>query len=255
MNAVPLRDLSQQLHTLLEVEQNFEAGFALGRHILRYWPRHLDTYARLGPAAVTVGLYADAADLLRRALSADPEAGPLWAGLRQAASALGLSEEAELARQYEQDLLGLLPDARAVPAARVVKAGSAAHWSQALRYYRQAFSAQPGRMDAAAGLATALWHLERYEACLTIAEAVLRQLPYCLKAHLLVALCVSELGNPSKAGQYIKTARLIDPDDLYARRWFGERAPTAPVKPAMLPAWDKAERWSFAGAASVASEQ
>ena len=107
-----------------------EAGFALGRHILRYWPRHLDTYTQLGLAALTVGLYADAADLLRRALSADPEAGQLWAGLRQAASALGQGEEAELARQYEQDLLGLLPDAKAAPAAPAVKAGSAARWSR-----------------------------------------------------------------------------------------------------------------------------
>jgi len=73
------------LHTLLGPERNFESGFALGRHILRYWPRHLDTYVEMGKASLGAGLVADAADLLRRALSAHPEDGELWAALQSAA--------------------------------------------------------------------------------------------------------------------------------------------------------------------------
>ena len=34
--------------------------------------------------------------------SAEPLAGELWAGLRQATSALGLKEEADIARQHER---------------------------------------------------------------------------------------------------------------------------------------------------------
>ena len=238
MTEVLLHDLSHQLQILFEVEQNYDAGFALGRHILRSWPHHLATYAQLGQAALAVGLYTDAADLLRRALSADPFAGELWAGLRQAAAALGLEEEANVARQHERDLRTSFGGPGASDMARATVAASVEDWPQALRYYYRAYAAAPERMDISLGTATTLYHVQHYESCLSISQTILEQLPYCLKANLLVVRCKHELGDTLEEMKlYLGIAHSLDPDEIYAWRWFGDPLEPDPEPRATLPAW------------------
>ena len=238
MTEVLLHDLSQQLQNLFEVEQNYDAGFALGRHILHYWPHHLTTYAQLGQAALAVGLYTDAADLLRRALSADPLAGELWAGLRQATAALSLEEEANVARQHERDLRSSFGGPGASDMARATVATSVEDWSQALRYYYRAYAAAPERMDIALGTATTLFHVQHHESCLSISQTILEQLPYCLKANLLVVRCKHELGDTlEEMKTYLETTHSLDPDESYAWRWFGDPSKPPPEPQATLPAW------------------
>jgi tetratricopeptide (TPR) repeat protein len=246
MTDVLLHDLSQQLQILFEIERNYNAGFALGRHILRYWPRHLTTYAQLGQAALAVGLYTDAADLLRRALSAEPLAGELWAGLRQATSALGLKEEADIARQHERDLLSTFGGPGSSDMVRATVAASVEDWPQALRYFYGAYAVAPERMDIALGTAETLYHVQHYESCLSIAHTILTQLPYCLEANLLVVRCGQQLDSaPEMIEPYLQTAYSLDPDEIYASRWFDDLAQQLPEPKATLPAWDEEERWSY----------
>lgn len=246
MTEVLLHDLNQQLQILFEVERNYDAGFALGRHILRHWPHHLNTYAQLGQAALAVGLYTDAADLLRRALSADPLAGELWAGLRQATAALGLKEEADIARQHERDLLSTFGGPGASDMARATVAASVEDWPQALRYFYRAYAAAPERMDIALGTAATLYHVQHYESCLSIARTILTQLPYCLEANLLVVRCGQQLDNsPETLEPFLQTAYSLDPDEIYASRWFADLAQQPPGPQATLPAWDEEERWTY----------
>jgi len=246
MTEVLLHDLSQQLQILFEVEQDYDAGFALGRHILRYWPHHLTTYAQLGQAALAVGLYTDAADLLRRALSADPLAGELWAGLRQASAALGLKEEVDIARQHQQDLLSTFGGPGASDMARATVAASVEDWPQALRYFYRAYAAAPERMDIALGTAATLYHVQHYESCLSIAYTILTQLPYCLEANLLIVRCGQQLDSaPEMLESYLQTAYSLDPDEIYASRWFDDLAQQPPEPQATLPAWNEEERWTY----------
>ena len=249
MAEVLLNIVSRRLHTLLGPDRDFESGFALGRHILRYWPRHLDTYVELAMASLRAGLTADAADLLRRALSAHPEHGELWAALQSAAMQLGLEEEASRAAQHAADLA---PDAQSTglsPLARATLAASEGAWHDAFPLFHQAYRQTPARMDAALGLAGALMHVGRHEACWTAADVVLAQLPYCLKAHVLAAFSAGRLGNDEAALNHARVARSLDPDNEYGARWFGATAmvsETMPgLPPAALPAWDETERWSF----------
>ena len=235
---VLLRDLSQELHLLLEVEASYAAGFALGRHILQYWPKHLETYVLLARATLAIQSYADAADLLQRALSANPEDGELWRGLRRAAEALELNEEAEVASRYERDWFGT-----ETPMARALAAVRAERWSQALRHYRAIYAMDDARMDAALGLATVLWRQGRYDAAESYAEAVLTQLPLSLKAHLLLALCALRWGDDRTAQEHLRKAHELDPEHIYAQKWFGPDAPPAPRIPATLPPWNPDERW------------
>ena len=249
MAEVLLNIVSRRLHTLLGPDRDFESGFALGRHILRYWPRHLDTYVELAMASLRAGLTAEAADLMRRALSAHPEHGELWAALQSAAMQLGLEEEASRAAQHAADLA---PDAQSTglsPLARATLAASEGAWHDAFPLFHQAYRQTPARMDAALGLAGALMHVGRHEACWTAADVVLAQLPYCLKAHVLAAFSAGRLGNDEAALNHARVARSLDPDNEYGARWFGATAmvsETMPgLPPAALPAWDETERWSF----------
>lgn len=244
MSKVFLSDLSKQLQSLLEVDKNYTAGFALGRHILRYWPHHLQTYARLGIGALAVGLYADAADVLRRALSADPEAGALWAGLRQAAAALGEEGETTIARQYEQDILGHTPDSDPDPYAQAAKATAQGNWQRALRIYQRLYGEHPARMDIALGYARALYELGRIDASLAVTQQILDELPYCLKAHWLIIRCAHATSLRSiDVLDHLKTIESLDPDYSYAQRWFPDLTP--PSSPPMLPLWKPSERWLF----------
>lgn len=245
MNKVPLRQLNEQLQKLLEEDQDYEAGFALGRHILRYWPHCLQTYVHMGLAALTVGLYADATDILQRALSVDPEAGVLWAAYRQAAAAMGLDEAVAVAQAYEQDLL--LP-AKGIDRGMIGEAQAAieqGHWPQALRAYQRLHNSQPQRMDIALGHAFSLFQLERYEACVAVCQRILEELPNSLKAHWLMVRCAyaSTIGHID-AYAHLKRIDTIDPDYDYARRWFPDLEP--PSDPALCPAWNPEDRWELA---------
>ena len=245
MAEVYLQDLSRQLQELLMVRRDREAGFALGRHILRYWPKHLDTYVQLGRAALAAGLYADAADLLRRSLSSDPESGELWAGLRQASAALGQVEESDFAVLYERDLMPDPVDTELSPLASATLAIKQDAWDEALVYYRQALTETPEDVVAGLGLTTALARVGRFDLCELAAKAVVAQLPYCLKAHLLLVQCDQRLGRGQGAIGHERTANILDPDGAYARRWFGEDAPALTV-PTTIAAWNENERWAFA---------
>lgn len=246
MSDVLLHDLSQRLQHLFEAEEDYEAGFALGRHILRTYPRHLHTYTQLGQAALAVGLYADAADILRRALSADPESATLWVGLRRAAGALGLDEEAAQAGLLAHDLSLPAAAGETHPARLARGAAAEGHWSQALRFYRRAYELAPQRFDLALGLATAFARLGREEAARTLAENVLAKLPYCLKAHWLMVRCAGAGEDRLGTQMHLRTARSLDPDDGYAWRWFADAGEPHPPYEATLPAWDESERWPFA---------
>ncbi len=245
MSKVPLSELSQQLQTLFEAEADYEAGFALGRHILRYWPHHVQTYAQMGLAALSVGMYADAADVLRRALSVDPQAGVLWAALRQAAAALGREDEVAIAMAHEHDLLQGEADAQRTLYAEALQATRQEHWPQALRAYQRLYARQPARMDIALGYAHSLFQLERFEACVAVSQRILEELPFSLKAHWLMVRCAyaSTLGSID-VYSHLKVIDGLDPDYSYARRWFPDLEP--PVEPPTCPAWDATERWSIA---------
>lgn len=243
MAEVFLQDLSRQLHGLLAIQRDREAGFALGRHIVRHWPKHVETYVELARAALAIGLYADAADLYRRALSADPEAGELWAGLRQAAAALGLAEESGFAALYERDLLPDPIDPELSPLAQATLWAKQDAWAAALVSYRQALAETPNDVVAALGLAGAMAKVGRFEGCEPLARAVVVQLPYCLRAHMLLIECSLQLGGQSAAG-HERTAADLDPDGSYAWRRFGRPGPQPPPA-ATLPAWNENERWMF----------
>jgi len=245
MSEVPLSQLSQRLSDLFAADE-FAAGFALGRHILRYFPRYITVYQRMGLAAQSVGLFADSLDLLQRAVSANPEDGEAWRALYLAAAHLDLHPDAEVARGYADDLDPAHPSESAIARGRAAAAQQ--RWADAYRFYRSGLEQHPERMDAALGLAEALFRLEQPKAAAAIARHVLQELPYALKAHLLILLTARTLNltdfNPRR---HRLAVRGLDPLGELSLTWFTaqELRGLLPKQPS-LPAWDETERWAYA---------
>lgn len=242
MSEALLSDLSQQLATLL-AQGNYAAGFALGRHILRAYPRHLVTYKQMGLAARDAGLLSDSVDLLQRALSANPEDAEMWLALQDVTTQLDLYTDAAVAAAYVADLTAA--EAGETPIARGHAAARQHAWEEAYQAYRQGFLAHPQRMDAGLGLMSALYQLGQWQAALDVARHILVELPYSLKALWGVIACT--LAQPDEGlsiKPYFRTARSLDPDDGYAQLWFDDLPETLfDHPPATLPAWDTAELW------------
>lgn len=239
-----LSTLDQRLDALFAAG-DYAAGFALGRHILRHQPRHLRTYRRMGLAARDVGLFADCADLLQRALSADPEDGGMWLALRDALLKLDQKDAAAVADRRARELL---PDAAPdTPLAQARAAASQGNWPQAYTLFRQGYLQQPERLDAALGLAETLWRLEQFEAVQTVAQTVLRELPYALKAHILLILSDRELEEDwIDPARHIRIVRELDATGAYSRRWFTEEDLEGLFREEVsLPVWDESERWAY----------
>ncbi len=245
MENVALVHLSQRLKELFAAHE-FAAGFALGRHILRFYPRHLWTYREMGLAAFSIGLFADSIDLLQRALSADPQDRRMWRALRDSALKLGLEPDARLATQYVQDLISDEPPTTAI--ARGHFAAMQGRWSSAYGYFREGYAQHPERMDALLGMAEALFHLRQFQAQLKVAQYVIQELPYCLKAHLLCALNQRMIGQQEKQStRHMRVIRALDPTGVYSRQWFDASILHSFFSDeALLPDWDATERWEYA---------
>jgi tetratricopeptide (TPR) repeat protein len=241
----PLDLLSLQLAELFAAG-DYAAGFALGRHILLHAPRHLATYRQMGLAARQVGLFADCADLLPRALSADPEDGSMWAALRDALLKLEQPEAAEMADERARDLLP--EDAPDTLLGRARAAARQGDWRKAYALFRQGYLAQPERLDAALGLAEALYHLREFEPVQTVAQTVLQELPFSLKAHLLLLLSDRQLeGDWIDVRRHQRIVQELDPTGAYSQRWFHADDLAGLFDPTVaLPPWDATERWDYA---------
>jgi len=244
MKNVPLQDLHHQLEELLDSGQ-YAAGFALGRHILQHYPRHLATYRLLGLAALEAGLEEDSVDLLQRALSADPEDGDMWAALHEAAAHLDLHPDAEVAGAYAHDLIA--PEKGVSAIARGHAAARENAWEWAYDEYRKGYLDQPQRMDAALGLLSALFKLEQWQSSLVVARHVLDELPYSLKALWLALLSAKKLGrNDLPLRKWFQRTRSIDPENTYIHRWL-DTAATSSFRSsvATIPDWDSSGSWQY----------
>ena len=107
-------------------------------------------------------------------------------------------------------------------------------------------------MDAALGLVTTLFHLEAYDAALSMSRHVLDELPYCLKAHWHSIRCAHLLQDETVDVQrHLRIARGIDPDGRYLLRWFDDVQEEKLANPqALIPAWNESERWTHLAATS-----
>ena len=248
MPDIPLQDYSAQVRELIR-DRRFDEAIAHCQHILRHQPKHVETYSLLGESCLETDLHREAIDFFQRTLSADPENLTARVGLgviydRQdaLAEAIWQMERAfelapgddrvrdELQRLYtrrdgkKKDRLYLTRGALGRLYAR-----NALH-ERAIAEFNDILEADPRLPDIQVALAESLWRegrrLEAVEACLNI----LQELPFCLKANLILGEILTRGGHLEAAKEKLGVARALDPENVVAQEVMGRDSPLTHVQ-------------------------
>ncbi len=240
MAEVTLRESLEQMRAHLRANK-FSDAFALGQHILHFYPKHIETYTVLAQVCLATNDLAGATDLLRRVLSADPENVLGLAGMALISEAQDKHDEAlwYLERAYEiqpsnDELRGELLRVRELfygtaPARIELTPGALARvyarqgqYTQAVNEFRRLLRNDSKRFDARVGLAEALYRAGRTDEAAQIAQAVMADAPYALKPNLILGALWTENAVP-EGQQFLQRAHQLDPEHRVARDLLGER--------------------------------
>src|SRR5512138_3555582 len=72
MAKIPLRSYVKEIENYIERDE-IEQAVAHAKNILKYYPKHIDTYRLLGKAFLESQRYTEASDILQRVLSVLPD--------------------------------------------------------------------------------------------------------------------------------------------------------------------------------------
>jgi len=218
------------------------------RALLMLYPKCVPAYTIMGEAYLAKGEHAEAANLFRRTLGADPEATIPYAGLGLIYEERGLLEEAiwQLERAFElaphnkeirASLLDLYTqrDATLLSRIELTRAGLARIYARghlypkAISEFRDLLRKEPMRMDLRVALAEALWRDGRYDGAAVVCQGILDLAPNCLKANLILGeIWLRDKDHEADGRALLDQAQMLDPENAVAQRLFGDRSPLAP---------------------------
>jgi tetratricopeptide (TPR) repeat protein len=231
----------------------YDEAVAVCHHILKRYPKHIETYRIMGEACLEKGEREDATDIFKRLLSADPENFVAYAGLGVLSEAQGALEEAvgHMERAFElapnndgiRDALRRLYAKRDGTEPVRIKLNKAAlarmyvkgsQYEQAIREFQELLESNPDRMDLRVSLADTLWRDGQHEQAAKMAREILQTSPECLKAILLLGIILMKKGQRRQAQAMLDQARSMDPENRLAQAFFGEQSPL-PVQTVRIP--------------------
>ncbi|MBI5035206.1 MAG: tetratricopeptide repeat protein [Chloroflexi bacterium] len=244
---VTLPAYTDEIRELIKQDHNDEA-IAHCKHILAHYPKYIDAYRQMGEAYLEKGDLDSAKDLFRRVLSADPENIVAYTGLSIIFERQQLINEAiwHLERAYElapgnadlqKELLRLYNEADIKAHARLkLTPGALARiyaqeglYAHALQEFRGIIATVPSRYDIRVALAETLWRMGRLSEATQVAQSILEQLPYCIKANLILGTAWKQVGLP-ESEHYLHRVQLLDPTNQAAIRLMGSDSPLTPLK-------------------------
>jgi tetratricopeptide (TPR) repeat protein len=255
MPDIRLEDYTARISELNQ-KGRYDEAIAHCRHILNAYPRHYPAYKLMGEACLAKEMYPQARDLFQRSLSADPEDPGAWLGLGRAYIVQRMMEKAiwALERAFELDpghreirqaleqVYGQRTRQRTSGPQEPTERPGLTRGALGRLYLRQGFYDKAiGELRAAVqqdtgmpvthiALAEALWRdgqdLEAAKACLEILKA----LPNCLKANLILGTIWMRGGNPRPAQKRLDIARVLDPENLVVQKMMGTKSPLPAVE-------------------------
>jgi tetratricopeptide (TPR) repeat protein len=251
MSELTLQSLCDEAEALIASE-SFEEAIALCQHTLRFYPKHVRSYALLGKAAVGLGNAREAADMFRRVLSADPEnlearatLGEIFSGEGALDEALWQTERAfemnpgdveirQRLRELRGQRLGHQPNRLKLNGVALGRLYSRSGWHDlAIKEYQALLEKDPARVDVRAALAEALWACGRRQEAAVVCEELLTELPNCLKANLILGQVWAESGLEEGWG-CLQLAQSLDPENRTAQQILGDESPL-PLQEVELP--------------------
>ncbi len=226
----------------------YDRAIAHCRALLMLYPKYVPPYTIMGEAYLAKGEHAEAANLFRRALGANPEATIPYAGLGLIYEERGLLEEAiwQLERAFElaphnkeirASLLDLYTQRDAAPPSRrkLSRAGLARVYARGHLYpkaigeFRDLLRKDPMRIDLRVALAEALWRNGHYAGASVLCRGILALAPNCLKANLILGeIYLRDKDREADGRALLDQAQMLDPENVVAQSLFGDRSPLAP---------------------------
>jgi tetratricopeptide (TPR) repeat protein len=102
--------------------------------------------------------------------------------------------------------------------------------TQAIQEWEAVLAVSPDRLDARVGLLETCWRESHFDRVEQLAAQILRDVPGCLKALLLLAY-VTSAKNVQRAQELLKRAEALDPDLLMAQELFSTFMARQPAEP------------------------
>ncbi len=247
MAKVSLRAYNREIEAMIDRGQLDEA-VAHCQHILKTYPKHLETYRLLGKAYLEAKRYNEAVDIFSRVLAAEPHDFVAHVGMSIIRDEQGKLDDAiwHMERAFEvqsanpaiqaelQRLYGRR-DGVQPPRIRMTR-GALAHMYMRGELYPQAISEtksvleeDQGRSDMQVLLAKAYFRSGQKNDSADAASAVLKRYPFCLEANRVLAEILGA-DRPESAQAYRQRVVELDPyafysaDDLFRSGEVGDAA-------------------------------
>jgi tetratricopeptide (TPR) repeat protein len=252
MAQVSLKSYENEIRDLIEIGA-YDEAMEIGQHILQYYPKHLQTYSLLGESCLGKGLYQEAADLLLRVLSVDPENVAARVGLSRAYEAQGEINSAIEQMRAAFDLAPSLSNIHTetflllqrqsegqAPRLKLTRQGlgriytRGELYTQAADEFETLLMETPDQVDIQVSLAEALWRDSQHIRAIEVCQSVLNKLPYCLKAHLILAETWLRSDREDEAEAHLKIIQELDPDGESAYVLMGAASPLPRVSVTLL---------------------
>jgi len=238
MTEISLRDYCGRIEEIIDQGRYVEA-IAHGKQVLGYYPRYVPAYRLLGSALLEAGQDEYAEDMFLGVLSSDPEDYLAWAATSEVYERRGELENAiwSMERAFDlasdnvvltEHLLELRGRRDGVMEARVDLTRAALGrlyirgnlLSRAIREFTALVADNPNRPDLVLALAEAYWRDDERVEASDLCQRVLTELPFCLKANLILGDIWRETGR-DEAALYFRRARTLDPENRVARALLG----------------------------------
>ena len=243
MPGILLHSYTARIKEMIRNDRHDEA-IAHCQHILRQYPKQVETYCLLGEACLEKEMYREAIECFQRTLGADPENLISRVGLGIILGEQGMLPEAiwQMERAFElapgntevrRELQRLYTQRDSVEQARLrLTPGALGRlytrnglYERAITEFRSLLKQDPNLPDVRVALAEALWHdgrrLEAVDVCLDL----LSMLPNCLKANLILGEIWMRGGNEDAGQEKLDIARALDPENLTAQEMMGKDSP------------------------------
>jgi len=229
MAKISLRAYNREIENLID-HSAIDQAIAHCKQILKFHPKHLDTYRLLGKAYIENQRYAEAADILQRVLSVSPDDFVAQLGMSIIREDEGNLDAAiySMERAYEiqpsnsaiQDELKRLygrrdgvepPKIRLTRGALVRMYVRGELYPQAIAEIRAALSENPDRVDLEIILARIYYLTNRKVEATEICSRLVGKLPYCYEANWLLSEILPGTSRADDVKIYQKRLQELDP--------------------------------------------
>jgi len=229
MASISLRAYNKEIESLIENEQVKDA-IAHCRHILRQYPKHIETYRLLGRAYLESQRYTEAADVLQRVLSSLPDDFVSQIGMSMIREDEGNLDaaifhmdrafEAQPSNSAVQEELKRLYGRRdgVVPAKIRLTRGALVRmyargdlFQQAIAEAKVALVENPDRVELEVILARMYFQSGQKVSATEIASRLIEKLPYCIEANRILAEVLPGTARADDARVYKQRLIALDP--------------------------------------------